>query len=617
MTETEVKKAQPLCVFDRWILCAVFIALMLYSGCDEKVERGTFRFLDAVEVGSEVRVEYHWSPEDPFVPEDTLYLSVTYLREGSSLHARYLPDCVDGDILRFAFNLPEGTEFIACVLCAREQILQSRELSALVTRADVPVRGALPRAIRNAGSHAEALQLFDEDARLYPADLRRHAALWYGEYRSGMPGLSHVDAVLRSPLGGVRRTGSPGSAADTIALRALATFYSGDVENTITTLTALQSSGEGLRHPLVADVLQQIWIACFGLRASPIDDSLRYRVGRVILDLVPKGVMDLTLSTDIARAFPAWVRQEDSARLDHFVAAATRRLNTSSPVEMMGRLELLVHLIDFQDARQRPNEVRRLFERHAASIEQGLLWYASAEHPWVSVMPSYGVESKCRFLYGKALAASGEPEKARSVLRPLVARNTQPENLFAICGSLEILGRLASDASDTIEFQRLQDRHADCQCRPKPESVFSAGNSASSNGKVLSHPVSRYRVPLAWVETDTGRIALNAGDGIPRLLLVTSRSCTVCDIQLPAIARIARRWNTRTQLLLVQSEGDAAGSLLRKLVPQSIPILNHREVLQAFNVRGVPDVRLIVNGEVIIFGITDSVSFARVIASLR
>lgn len=591
-----------------------FLGCMLV-GCSDDAP-GTLQFLDPVEAGESVGVEYRRSAQDPFNPGDTLYLSVVYTRPEGRVIARYLPDRTDEESLHFTFVIPEGAEFVRCILCAREQPLQSRELAAIVTKDDVPVRGSLRHAMLYAQNHTEARRLFDEIARLHPDDDQRYAALWYGEFRSGMASLSHVEEVVSTTSAPLGSGDSKERDGDRSALQALAAFYGGDVDVTIQRLASLQAMRD-MQSPLVCEVLRQIWIVCFGMHAAEMDDDTRYRVGRVILDLASAGVKDLDLFTEIARAFPRFSGGHDSLRIERVVACATRAMDASDGAVALGQMELVRHLMDYWDARHSTREVRELYERHAASLERSLLWHAGNDNPWVSFMPQYGIESECRSLYGKALARSGEPERARVVLEDLIRRDTRPDNLYAICEALRLLGRMAADAKDTVEFNRLRERFVDCQCRSDAQDVFKVGRRPGGDGGVPARATSRYLVPLAWVETDIGRVALNVDDGIPRLLLMTSKTCSICDIQLPAIARLARRWNPRTQLLLVQYEGDAAGSTLKRLVPQGIPVLNHKQVLQAFNIRGVPDVRLIVNGEVVVSGVTDSVSFKRVLSTLN
>lgn len=613
----QVRIARPNHYPTRNFLAMLILAIHVIPGCGESLQPGVLNLLDPVEAGKTIRVEYTRSKDDPFGASDTLFLTVMSVTPDRMRCARYLPEYSNKDKLRFSFTIPAGTEYIHCTLCPREQPLQSRELAALVTLKDEPVRGAIRHAILNAKSHNEALDAFKEDERRYPEDPMRIPALWYGEFRSGMPKLSyissdsphsiHIDLPDRVSL----------SSADNIALQALAAFYTNDSESVLANLKSLSSVGSGLQHPVVAEALRQIWVGCYGPHTVPLSDSHRTLIVRQIFDIIPKGVNNLALHTTIARELERFADPEDNLRIDRFVSTVSDMLDTIKIPELLVRIEHIRHIMKYYDDRNRPFDVIRVFEKNKAAISRSLLWISQPEDPWVSVMPNYGVESYATFLYGKALYRTENKTKAWPVLHSLVNRATRPDNTFAICQALEVLGKISQDDSNLSEFDQLQHRFADCQCPQIAGGVFSNTKGLHGTESTPSRSTSGYRVPLAWVQTDAGRIALNALDGIPRLLLVTSRTCGVCDIQLPAIARACRLWNTQVQVLLVQTEGNSSTAMIRPHLSPCIPVINHNDVLQAFNVRGVPDVRLILNGQVILEGVADSSSFARVTKTLQ
>jgi hypothetical protein len=288
--------------------------------------------------------------------------------------------------------------------------------------------------------------------------------------------------------------------------------------------------------------------------------------------------------------------------------------------EAVLRMELLRHLLVYYDTQGRWADLIRLVELKSDALDHSLIWHSSQSVPWVSISPEYGIESESRLLYGEALISIGQNARGVSVLRELSRRRTRPENRYAVCRAIETLGSIALEAADTAKYVEWKNRFAECQCVPREDGLFKMDpgiDTKYDRGSSGKESTTGYHVPLSVLETTQGKVSLNKKDGVPRVLLITSNTCSVCETQLPAIARAAIRWNPKAQLYGMSLDETADPLSHMGGMPKHEIILNVQEVSRAFHVRGVPDVRVLLNGKVVVEGATDSSSFIRALQSIR
>ncbi|MDT8322800.1 MAG: hypothetical protein RRA94_01710 [Bacteroidota bacterium] len=596
-------------------LCSVggvFLLLIPACGADESAPGLHFR--SELERYSRITVQYVRGVDDAFAREDTLFLTVVLLGDSRNLIARYRPTVMSDNELRFAFDLPEMAEYVRCILSPREQPLQSLEVSGMVLQDGTPVKGALPHAILRVRSYEEAIRLFEEDVALYPNDYRRYPALWYGEVRSGMQSLSHVSDLRSDSSVSTIAEGE----GDIRALLSLAALYAGDYETALQNLRFVEKRQRKKYISVLPEVFRQMWNACYGPRAVESSDSTRSLIaGAVVRGVIQNETSNLEVLSIVTRTLVGVSDSVLSSLSEAFFLHADGVLRRTPTREALLRMELLRHVLVFYESRQQWDDLLRLAELQGVLLKRSLLWCSGSDDPWVAMAPEYGIEAESRLLYGIALLRTGREEEGTSVLHELSMRRTRPENRYAICRALETLAAHAIANAETAQLQELQSRHIECQC-PSVDDLFDRTevNRISAKREENHESVRGYRVPLAMLESTSGRTALNAKDGIPRVLFVTSDNCSVCESQIPAIARAAMAWNPDAQLFGMNLDGVMRGASLLHNMPPHWTITNVREVVNAFNVRGVPDVRVILNGNVVIEGVTDSSAFARALRSL-
>lgn len=592
----------------------VLVLLLLIPACSAKESGPGLRFMSELERNTSVVVQYVRGTDEVFAQEDSLFLTVVFLCDSRNLIARFRPNAKSDDELRFAFDLPEMAEYVRCILSPREQPLQSLEVSGIVLQDGTPVKGALPHAILRARSYEEAIRHFNEDATLHPDDLRRYPALWYGEVRSGMRSLSHV-----SELGKDSTNSRPDEVdGDVRALLSLAALYSGKYERALENLRIFEERRARTFTSVWPEVYRQMWNACYGPHAVVDSDSIRNLIADAVLrGVVQREISDLGVLSIVARTIVSSSNAVDASLSDAFFQHAENVLRKASVNEILLRMELLRHVLVFQESRQRWDEIVQTAMQHDAVLQRSLIWCSRSDDPWVAMAPEYGIESESHLLYGIALLRTGREEEGVSVLQALSERRTRPENRYAICRALETLASRAIATAEMEQLEELQTRHSDCLC-PPVDSLFDRTEvKRMSTERNENHKnVTGYRVPLAILESTSGRIALNAKDDIPRVLLVTSDNCSVCESQIPAIARAVQAWNPDAQLFGMNLDGVTSHTPLLHDMPPHRVITNVREVTLAFHIRGVPDVRVVLNGNVVLEGVTDSSAFARALKSL-
>jgi hypothetical protein len=606
------------------ILISMLTCCLLLS-CDTTEQYGAFLVPESIEAGETVRITYDLtSAESKFRRTDSLYMTAIYFMPDGYSVARFADPAPGDGKASFTLDIPEDAVYTQFQVGLREQLVTIDDVTCIITRDGVPVRGALRYAIRSASSGEVAKELFDEDRRLYPGSLPRYVSLWTGFGKSGLG--KHIRLEELPPAADCElEDGSPASTTgDVNAVRALGHFFREEYQEALRELVAIRVSGAAVRTLAGTEALLILWNEMHGIGVTCTlpDEQILYFT-RNVLDIAGRGqCASPDLLWHILRVF----RSPDSTlvapgQMDAVVAQAIRVLDKSTEREMMQRMSLLNRTLEWLHARDRWRDVIRLYESKRGSFARAVRWCGPVEDPWVAVFPAYGIESGCMLHYGQALLRSGEHGRGENVLRSLIRRESGPDYQYAICEAINELAERAAGAVDTAEVLKLYARSADCACRPeKMQNLLARLNIDPKRIRAMSdvRPSSvRYRVPISGVKTKQGPRRLDAADGVYRLVLFTGASCSVCRKVFPGIMDAAQAWDDKLEIYYVDEKGETRGHELRGRERGMHIVLNYREFFSAFRVRALPEMRLILNGEVILEGVTNAQSFKAALSELK
>ncbi len=612
-----------MCRFSR-VLITLLMCCLLVS-CDKTEQYGAFLVPESIEAGETIHIAYDLTSKDSkFRQTDSLYLTAKYFSpDGYSVTRLANPGHGD-EKASFALDIPEDAVYTQFQVGLREQLVTIDDVTCMITRDGVPVRGAMHYGIRSASNADDAKELFDEDRRLYPGSLPRYVSLWTGLGKSGLG--KHIRFDELPPAADCElEDGSPATTtADYEAVRALGYFFREEYQDALREIVAIRVSGAVVRSLAGTEALLTMWNEMHGIDATCAmpDEQTRYFT-RNVLDIAGRGKCT---SPDLLWHMLRLLRSPDSTlaaprQMDAVVAQAIRVLDNSTEREMMQRMSLLHYTLECLHAGGWWRDVIRLYESKRGSLARALRWCGPVEDPWVPIFPAYGVESACVLHYGQALLQTGDDGNGEKVLRALSRRENRPDYQYAICEAINALAERAARAADTADVRKLYARSVDCACRPeKMQAILSRLNidpksiSAGSEGRPASM---RYPVPVSMVKTMQGPRRLDAVDGVYRLVLFTGASCSVCRKEFPGIMDAALAWDDKLEIYYVDEKGETREHELRGRERGMHVVLNYRELFTAFRVRALPEMRLILNGEVILEGVTNARSFKAALAGMK
>jgi hypothetical protein len=105
-------------------------------------------------------------------------------------------------------------------------------------------------------------------------------------------------------------------------------------------------------------------------------------------------------------------------------------------------------------------------------------------------------------------------------------------------------------------------------------------------------------------------------DDVYRLFLFTGKFCSICEIEYPGIIEAALRLLPSVAIFCVDVNGKDEENPYLLGNPAITWVRNYREAVSAFRVRGIPSLRLLYNGEVILDGTTNARSFSTALSEM-
>jgi hypothetical protein len=612
-------------MFRSSVVSLLVLAGLILAGCSDPETFGAFSVPEHIEAGETIEITYdRMSAESKFGTDDSLWLAVVYYNRDDNDIARFRDETHGERNATFTVRIPAGTVHVLFQVGMREQMISVDEITCIVTKHGVPVAGSLAPAIMRASTGVEAKELFDEDKRLYPESLDRYVMFWMGLGRSGL--VKEIDIGGLPKQGNVLEgKGAPAAfSPDMAAVRMLGYFYRAEHDKALRELEYLLSSRDEIRTKAGAEALNMVWGEMLGPGSTSLlpREQIRSYATRIAAVVEQRQCLDPELMTSILRLD----RSRDSSVLSpesrsELVQRAVGILDGETDRRLLQHTELLHHALAWLDRNGRSREVIRLIEDKRKVLDRSTEWCRTPDDPYVEFFPSYGVEAQCLLYYGRALLRSGEVDKGEKVLRELLERDNMPDYQYAICRGINELAERAADASDTAEVRQLYMLSLARGCRPEPMEKILASlkidpkSIAGSSERRLT--TMRYRVPISEIATRRGKRNLAASDNVYRLILFTGASCSICRKEFPGIMKHAMAWDKKLEIYYVDVEGEVREKELRGAEQGTNIVLNHKEMFAAFHVRALPEMRLILNGEVILEGVTDAQSFKAALSELK